>query len=85
LIGINCSILDNDGHSLEKDDRLFGTPKSAEIVIEKNVFIGDNVTVLKGVIIGENSVVGNGSVVTKSVPSNAIVAGNPAQIIKEIK
>lgn len=85
MIGINCSILDNDGHSLEIDNRLSGSPKSAEIVIEKNVFIGDNVTILKGVTIGEHSVVGNGSVVTKSVPSNVIVAGNPAQIIKEIK
>lgn len=85
LIGINCSILDNDGHSLEIDNRLSGIPKSAEIVIEKNVFIGDNVTILKGVTIGEHSVVGNGSVVTKSFPSNVIVAGNPAQIIKDIK
>ena len=85
MIGINCSILDNDGHSLEIDNRLSGIPKSAEIVIEKNVFIGDNVTILKGVTIGEHSVVGNGSVVTKSVPSNVIVAGYPAQIIKDIK
>lgn len=85
LIGVNCSILDNDGHSLKIDSRLSGTPKSAEIIIEKNVFIGDNVTILKGVTIGENSVIGNGSVVTKSFPSNVIIAGNPAQIIKEIK
>lgn len=84
LIGINCSILDNDGHSLEIDNRLSGIPKSAEIVIEKNVFIGDNVTILKGVTIGENSVIGNGSIVTKSIPANVIAVGNPAKITKEI-
>lgn len=84
LIGINCSILDNDGHSLEIDNRLSGKPKSAEIVIEKNVFIGDNVTILKGVTIGENSVIGNGSIVTKSIPANVIAVGNPAKITKEI-
>jgi maltose O-acetyltransferase len=84
LIGVNCSILDNDGHSLEVENRIFGIPQKAEIIILKNVFIGDNVTILKGVTIGENSVVGNGSVVTKSVPSNTVVAGNPAKIIKEI-
>jgi len=84
LIGVNCSILDNDGHSLGVENRIFGIPQKAEIMIHKNVFIGDNVTILKGVTIGENSVVGNGSVVTKSIPSNVVVAGNPAKIIKEI-
>ena len=84
LIGVNCSILDNDGHHLNPDKRTSGIPKSAPIIIEQNVFIGDHVTILKGVTIGENSIIGNGSVVTKSVPSNVVVAGNPAQIIKQI-
>ena len=84
LIGINCAILDNDGHDLAIDKRLLGTPKCAEIIIEKNVFIGDNVTILKGVIIGENSVIGNGSIVTKSIPANVIAVGNPAKNIKKI-
>ncbi len=84
LIGINCAILDNDGHDLAIYKRLSGTPKFAEITIKKNVFIGDNVTILKGVAIGENSVIGNGSVVTKSIPANVVAVGNPAKIIKEI-
>jgi galactoside O-acetyltransferase len=84
LIGINCAILDNDGHNLEMDKRLSGMPLCAEITIEKNVFVGDNVTLLKGVTIGKNSVIGNGSIVTKSIPANVIAAGNPAKIIKEI-
>lgn len=84
LIGINCAILDNDGHDLAIEKRLSGTPKCAKITIEKNVFIGDNVTILKGVTIGKNSVIGNGSIVTKNIPANVIAVGNPAKIIKEI-
>src|SRR5574343_112882 len=84
LIGINCAILDNDGHDLAIDMRQFGIPKSGEIIIENNVFIGDNVTILKGVTIGENSVIGSGSIVTKNIPANVIAVGNPAKIVKEI-
>ena len=47
--------------------------------------IGSSVTLLCGITIGENSIVGAGSVVTKDVPSNTIVAGNPAKILREIK
>ncbi len=51
--------------------------------IGKRVFIGMNSIVMPGVTIGDEVVVGAGSIVTKSVPSNCIVAGNPAKIIKE--
>ncbi len=84
MIGVNCAILDNDGHDLAIDKRLTGISKSEEIVIQKNVFIGDNVTILKGVTIGENSIIGNGSIVTKTIPTNVIAVGNPAKIVKEI-
>lgn len=84
LIGVNCSMIDTDGHQLEIDKRTIGIPKTEEIVISKNVFIGDNVSILKGVKIGENTVIGFGSVVTKSIPDNVIAAGNPAKIIKSI-
>jgi len=46
--------------------------------------LGSSVTVLCGVTIGENAVVGAGSVVTKNVPPNTIVAGNPAKILKKV-
>lgn len=52
-----------------------------KIKIGNNVFIGMNSIVLLGVEIGNNVVVGAGSVLTKSVPSNSVVAGNPAKII----
>jgi acetyltransferase-like isoleucine patch superfamily enzyme len=53
-------------------------------VIKKCAKIGANATVLPGVVIGVNSLVGAGSVVTKDVPDNAVVAGNPARLIKMI-
>ncbi|MBN2121400.1 MAG: transferase [Candidatus Omnitrophica bacterium] len=54
-------------------------------VVKKFARIGANATILPGVIIGENSLVGAGSVVTKDVPANSVVVGNPAKKIKSIK
>lgn len=54
------------------------------VVIQDKAWIGFGSTILKGVTIGEGAIVGAGSVVTKNVPPWAIVAGNPARIIREI-
>ena len=54
------------------------------IHIEKRVWIGVAATILPGVRIGENSIIGANAVVTKDVPSNTIVGGNPAKVIKAI-
>lgn len=48
-----------------------------------NVSIGSNATILGGITIGEGALIGAGSVVTKDVPPNTVVAGNPAKIIKK--
>ncbi|KKL81583.1 hypothetical protein LCGC14_1993350, partial [marine sediment metagenome] len=53
-----------------------------KIVIEDDATIGSGATILPGVNIGENAVVGAGAVVTKSVPHRAVVAGNPARILR---
>jgi acetyltransferase-like isoleucine patch superfamily enzyme len=53
------------------------------IKIGKNAFIGAGAIVLRNVTVGENAIVGAGSVVSKDVPSNTVVAGNPARVIKE--
>lgn len=55
-----------------------------EIIIGDNVWIGDKVTILGGVTIGRNVIVGANSVVTRSIPSNTVVGGIPAQIIKRL-
>jgi acetyltransferase-like isoleucine patch superfamily enzyme len=54
------------------------------IVLADNVWIGTNAFIGKGVNIGKNSIVGAGAIVTKDVPANVVVAGNPAKIVKEL-
>jgi len=54
-----------------------------ETIVEDNVSIGSNATILPGIRIGKNSTIGAGAVVTKDVPSNSIVIGNPAKVIKK--
>ena len=84
VIGFNCSIIDSDGHDLNSTKRKSLDIISKPVTIENNVFIGDNVTILKGVTIGENSIIGACSVVTKNIPSNVIAAGNPTIIIRNL-
>jgi maltose O-acetyltransferase len=63
---------------------LIGYTKVGSISIEDNVFIGARAIIMPGVTIGENSIVAAGSVVTKSVPQNSVIAGNPARIISTV-
>lgn len=83
LIGVNCSIIDSDAHGLDPEKRNI-YPEGRPVFIGPNVFLGNNVTVLKGVNIGCNSVIGNGSVVTGDIPENVIAAGNPAIVIRNL-
>lgn len=53
-------------------------------LIKKGASIGSNSTILCGITIGENSMIGAGSVVTKDIPANSLVLGNPARIIKVV-
>lgn len=53
--------------------------------VRKGASVGSSATILAGVTIGENAIIGAGTVVTKDVPANTIVAGNPARILREIK
>lgn len=99
LIAHNVNIIDNNSHSTEskiREDELNytmnnGFPKKnifkvgiGNIKIRDNVWIGMNSIILKGVEIGENVIVAAGSVVTKNIPPNNMVAGNPAKIIKHV-
>lgn len=82
LIGPKVSLITTN-HDIDPKKRNVLINKA--IVLENNVWIGANVVVLPGITIGENSIVAAGSVVTKNVPKNTIVAGNPAKIIKTIE
>jgi acetyltransferase-like isoleucine patch superfamily enzyme len=55
------------------------------VKIGNGVWIGANVTILPGVTVGENAVIAAGAVVTKDVPANSIVGGNPARVIRMLK
>ena len=82
MIGPNVNII-TAGHPLEPSRRrtiTIGKP----IVIERNVWIATGATIVGGVTVGENSVVAAGSVVTKDVPPNTLVGGNPARVIRSI-
>ena len=59
--------------------------KCIPTLVKKGASLGSNATILAGITVGENAIVGAGSVVTKDVPPNTIVAGNPARIIRKIE
>ena len=82
MIGPNVSII-TTGHPLDPVQRrsvTIGKP----IVIERNVWIAAGAIIIGGVTVGENSVVAAGSVVTRDVPPNTLVGGNPARVIRSI-
>ena len=82
MFGHGAYITDSDWHGIYDRTEVVGSPK--EVILEKNVWIGDSAIVCKGVTIGENSIIGAGSVVTKDVPKNSVYAGNPAKLVKEL-
>lgn len=86
-IGDNCTIAPNVrliAHDASTF-KLLGYTKIGRIDIMGDCFIGDSAIVLPNVKIGPNSIVGSGSVVTKDVAPNTIVAGNPAKVITTVE
>ena len=77
--GSNTWIIDTDMHW---DDARSGV--NEPVFIERRVWLGANVSVLKGVTIGENTIVAAGSMVTKSLPANVVAGGMPAKVLKKI-
>lgn len=81
LIGHNV-VLATLNHDFDSEKRANMTAK--KITIGKNVWIGSHSTILQGVTIGDNAIIAAGAVVNKDVPTNSIVGGVPAKIIKSI-
>ena len=83
LIAPNCYLTDNDEHPLDSNLRRQGLPVSADqvspIEVGYNSWIGYNSIILKGVTIGNNSIISAHSFLSKSVPENSMVMGNPAR------
>lgn len=86
-IGDNCAIswdvqiMDSDIHSTIINGEI--SQETKPVKIGNYVWIGSKAIILKGVTIGDGAIVAAGSVVTKNVPPKAIVAGNPAKIVRE--
>jgi acetyltransferase-like isoleucine patch superfamily enzyme len=83
MIGPNVSLITTEHPSAPSQRRayLLGKP----ITIERGVWIAAGVTIIGGITVGENSVVAAGSVVTRDVPANTLVGGNPAKVIRSIE
>lgn len=83
FIGPNCGMY-TAGHPLNPEERNKGLERALPIVIEDNVWIGADVTILPGVTIGEGAVIGGKSCVTKDVPAGVIAVGNPCRVMRPI-
>jgi maltose O-acetyltransferase len=83
MIGPNVQIY-TAAHPLRAEIRNQGYEIAKPVTVEDNVWIGGGAILLPGVTIGHDVVIGAGSVVTRSVPSYKVVAGNPARTIREI-
>lgn len=82
MLASGVYITDADWHEIY--DR--GTPigKTAPVILEENVWVGDSSIVCKGVTIGKNSIIGAGSVVVSDIPPDSIAVGNPARVVKQL-
>ena len=83
FIGPSCGFY-TASHPLQYHPRNKGMEKAAPIVIGDNCWFGANVSVMQGVTIEAGCVIGAGSVITKDVPENSLVAGVPAKVMKSI-
>ncbi|GAA0337858.1 maltose acetyltransferase domain-containing protein [Bacillus carboniphilus] len=72
-------------HPLDAAERNTGYEYGKPVTIGNNVWVGGLAVINPGVTIGDNAVIASGAVVTKDVPANVVVGGNPARVIKEIK
>jgi maltose O-acetyltransferase len=83
MIGPGSKIV-TASHPIDAEKRKDWSVSGRPVKIEEDVWIGAGVIVLPGVTVGARSIIGAGSVVTKDVPSDVIVAGNPARIIRAL-
>lgn len=81
FIGPNCGFYTNT-HPENVERRNKGLEKALPIIIEKNVWLGANVSVMPGVTIGEGSVIGAGSTVTRNISKHSVAVGSPCRVIR---
>jgi len=81
ILGNHCTLRHHTtiGHKILPDGTFSLSPR-----LGHNVDIGSNVTIIGNIIIGDNVIIGAGAVITKNVPSNAVMVGNPGRILKMV-
>jgi acetyltransferase-like isoleucine patch superfamily enzyme len=85
FIGHNVSFINDKFPRAVNEDGSLQTDADWQLIettVEERASIGTGSTIMGGIIIGKNAIVGAGSVVTKDIPANAVVAGNPAKVLK---
>ena len=88
FIGHNVSFINDKYPRSANADGQLQTETDWKVIptrVKRGASIGTSATILCGVTIGENAIVGAGSVVTRDVPDNAVVAGNPARIMNKVE
>jgi acetyltransferase-like isoleucine patch superfamily enzyme len=88
FVGHNVSFINDKYPRSANADGSLQTEADWKVVttrVKKGASIGTSVTILCGITIGENAIVGAGSVVTKDVPDNVVVAGNPARLLRKVE
>ncbi len=87
FIGHNVSFINDKYPRSANEDGTMQTESDWSVVrttVKRRASIGTSATILCGVTIGENAIVGAGSVVTRDVPANSVVAGNPARVLRPV-
>ena len=92
LIGPNCSFLtpvhpmlaEERRYQIAEDGHKYFLLLAKPIVLEDDVWLGGNVTVMPGVTIGRNAIIGAGSVVTGDIPANSVAMGNPCKVVRAV-
>lgn len=83
MFSYGITLRNHDSHKVidPKNGQILNAPK--DIVLDRHVWIAQNVTILKGCHIGQNSILGFGAIVTNSCPPGSIMVGTPAKVVKE--
>ncbi len=88
LLAAGVRVSDFDGHPVDAERRRAKEPTPPEgirpVVIGDDVWVGQDSIILKGVTIGDRSIIGAGAVVTRDVPADVVVGGNPARVVKHL-